>query len=130
MEGGQPDHASATVLHNRGQVVAQGAMIPAVLETALDSDLPGYARAVVTRDVRSFDGSAVLIPRGTRVVGEYHSAATLAWRCNSRGGRGGGWCRRSRSNRERQRTVSVATARPLSPRGDRALKWGRPASIP
>jgi type IV secretion system protein VirB10 len=49
-----------------------------VLETALDSDLPGFARAVVTRDVRSFDGSAVLIPRGTRVVGEYHSAATQA----------------------------------------------------
>jgi type IV secretory pathway VirB10-like protein len=75
---GQPDHASATVLHNRSEVVAQGAMIPAVLETALDSDLPGFARAVVTRDVRSFDGSAVLIPRGTRVVGEYHSAATQA----------------------------------------------------
>jgi type IV secretion system protein VirB10 len=55
------------------QVVAQGAVIPAVLETALDSDLPGYARALVSRDVRSFDGSHVLIPRGSRLVGQYKS---------------------------------------------------------
>jgi type IV secretion system protein VirB10 len=44
-----------------------------VLETALNSDLPGFARAVVSRDVRSFDGSQVLIPRGSRVIGEYKS---------------------------------------------------------
>ena len=55
------------------KVVAQGAVIPAVLETALDSDLPGYARALVSRDVRSFDGSHVLIPRGSRLVGQYKS---------------------------------------------------------
>ena len=33
----------------------------AVLETAINSDLPGSVRAVVSRDVRSFDGSRVLI---------------------------------------------------------------------
>ncbi len=77
VSGAQPDRARATVLHNRGSVIAQGAVIPAVLETALDSDLPGFARAVVSRDVRSFDGAAVLIPRGSRVIGEYRSAAAL-----------------------------------------------------
>jgi type IV secretion system protein VirB10 len=56
------------------KVIAQGAVIPAVLETALNSDLPGYARALVSRDVRSFDGSQVLIPRGSRLVGQYKSA--------------------------------------------------------
>jgi type IV secretion system protein VirB10 len=75
--GPQPDSARATVLRNKGSVVAQGAMIPAVLETALDSDLPGFARAVVSRDVRSFDGLAVLIPRGSRVIGEYRPATAL-----------------------------------------------------
>jgi type IV secretion system protein VirB10 len=70
----EPEHAEATVLHNLGTTVPQGAMIPAVLETALDSDLPGYARAVVSRDVRGFDGSAVLIPQGSRVIGQYKSA--------------------------------------------------------
>jgi len=56
------------------KVIAQGSVIPAVLETALDSDLPGYTRALVSRDVSSFDGSKVLIPRGSRLVGQYKSA--------------------------------------------------------
>ena len=51
----------------------QGAIVGAVMETALNSDLPGYARALVTKDVLSFDGSAVLIPAGSRVIGEYNS---------------------------------------------------------
>jgi len=53
--------------------VSQGTLIPAVLETAIDSDLPGYVRAVVSQDVRSFDGSRVLIPRSSRLIGEYKS---------------------------------------------------------
>jgi type IV secretion system protein VirB10 len=61
-------------LDHPDKVVAQGTLIPAVLETALDSDLPGYTRALVSRDVRSFDGSHVLIPRGSRLIGQYKSA--------------------------------------------------------
>jgi type IV secretion system protein VirB10 len=76
VEGSEPNRARATVLKNRSAVVAQGSTIPAVLETALDSDLPGFARAVVSRDVRSFDGTSVLIPRGARVIGEYKSLAS------------------------------------------------------
>jgi type IV secretion system protein VirB10 len=63
--------ARASVLRNRATTVAQGSLIPAVLETALDSTRPGPARALVTRDVRGFDGSKVLIPRGSRLIGEY-----------------------------------------------------------
>lgn len=55
------------------QVVAQGTIIPAVMETAINSDLPGFTRAVVSRDVRSFDGTRVLIPRGSRLIGQYKS---------------------------------------------------------
>lgn len=57
--------------------VAQGTLIAAVLETALNSDLPGYVRAVISRDVRSFDGSSILIPRGARVIGEYKSGLAV-----------------------------------------------------
>lgn len=63
--------ASAGVLANRGTTVPQGTLIPAVLETALDSNRPGLARALVSRDVRGFDGKRVLIPRGSRLIGEY-----------------------------------------------------------
>jgi type IV secretion system protein VirB10 len=63
----------AGVLANRATTVAQGTVIPAVLETALDSTRAGLARAIVSRDVRGFDGTQVLIPRGSRLIGEYRS---------------------------------------------------------
>ncbi len=61
----------ASTLANRTNTIAQGAMIPAVLETAFDSTSSGLARAIVSRDIRGFDGKKVLIPRGSRLVGEY-----------------------------------------------------------
>ncbi|MFM9935981.1 MAG: TrbI/VirB10 family protein [Novosphingobium sp.] len=70
----EPERARASQLRNLATVVPQGAIIPAVLETALNSDLPGFARAVVSRDVRGFDGSTAVIPRGSRLVGQYKSA--------------------------------------------------------
>lgn len=65
--------ARAGAFANRGTTIMQGTLIPAVLESALDSTRPGFARAVVSRDVRGFDGSRVLIPRGSRLIGEYGS---------------------------------------------------------
>ena len=67
------DMASATRIVDPANTVTQGTLIPAVLETAIDSDLPGYARAVVSADVRSFDGSRVLVPRSSRLIGQYKS---------------------------------------------------------
>ena len=54
-------------------LVAQGTIIRGVLETAIQSDLPGMVRAVTTEDVWSFDGRRVLVPSGTRLIGEYKS---------------------------------------------------------
>jgi type IV secretion system protein VirB10 len=71
--GAQGRIARAERIGNPAFTVVQGTLIPAVLETALNSDLPGYARAIVSRDVRGFDGSRVLIPRGSRLIGEYKS---------------------------------------------------------
>ena len=73
----QPEAAVATQMTHLSATITQGATIPGVLETALNSDLPGYTRAVVSRDVRSFDGKAVLIPRGSRLIGQYRSALSL-----------------------------------------------------
>lgn len=62
-----------TRIDDPAHTIPQGAIIPAVLETALNSDLPGFARAIVSRDVRGFDGSKVLVPRGSRLIGQYKS---------------------------------------------------------
>ena len=65
------DRVRATTFTNPSFTVPQGTVIQAVLETALDSNRPGFVRAIVSRDVRSFDGAHVLIPRGSRLFGEY-----------------------------------------------------------
>lgn len=74
---GEGERVRATRIRNRGLTVAQGTIMPAVLETALNSDLPGMTRAVVSKDVRSFDSSRVLIPRGSRLIGQYRSGLSL-----------------------------------------------------
>ena len=72
-----PETSVATQMGNLGTTVIQGATIQALLETAINSDLPGYTRAIVRRDVRGFDGKTVLIPRGSRVIGQYRNAMSL-----------------------------------------------------
>lgn len=57
--------------------VPQGTIIQASLETAVDSTLPGPIRGVVSEDVHSMDGTAVLIPAGSKVFGEYSSGIQL-----------------------------------------------------
>lgn len=64
----------AGALANRATTVVQGSLIPAVLESALDSTRAGFARAIVSRNVYSFDGSRVLVPKGSRLIGEYESS--------------------------------------------------------
>ena len=71
--GKQAEMVQAQQMGNLDRLIPQGAIVGAVMETALNSDLPGYARALVTKDVLSFDGSSVLIPAGSRVIGEYNS---------------------------------------------------------
>lgn len=53
--------------------IFQGKVIPAILETAVNSDLPGMVRAVVNEDVYGETGNIVLLPKGTRLVGQYNS---------------------------------------------------------
>jgi len=77
VSSGDVPAARAGTLRNPKTTVPQGALIAAVLETAIDSDLPGFVRAVVSRDVMSFDGTRVLIPRGSRLVGQYRSEVAL-----------------------------------------------------
>jgi type IV secretion system protein VirB10 len=77
---GDNNAVHATKLGEPANTVVQGTLIPAVLETAIDTDIPGYARAVVSQDVRSFDGSGVLIPRSSRLIGEYKAVTQAGQR--------------------------------------------------
>ena len=67
--------------------VKAGTVIPAALVTALDSDLPGEAIAQVTEPIYDHvTGRTVLIPQGSRLIGQYDSQvaygqrrALIAW---------------------------------------------------
>ncbi|MEJ6396030.1 TrbI/VirB10 family protein [Gymnodinialimonas sp. 2305UL16-5] len=72
--------ATAQTITNPEATVAQGTIIQASLETAIDSSLPGAIRATVAEDVHALDGSRVLIPAGSRVFGEYNSEIELGQR--------------------------------------------------
>lgn len=54
-------------------VIAEGSLIHAILEPATNSDLPGFVRAIVSEPNYSEDGSQILIPRGSRLIGQYKS---------------------------------------------------------
>ncbi len=61
----------AEIIVNPSNTVTQGTMIQAVLETAIESTLEGPIRGLVTTHVVAYDGSRILIPRGSRLIGSY-----------------------------------------------------------
>ncbi len=65
--------AHATQIQNLASLISQGTMIPGILETAIQSDLPGMVRAIVSENVYGHDGSYILIPKGARLIGRYRS---------------------------------------------------------
>lgn len=57
-----------------GPLLQAGSVIPAALVTGIRSDLPGQIVAQVTRNVYdSLDGTELVIPQGSRLIGTYHS---------------------------------------------------------
>ena len=67
---------SAKQLPHPRLTIPAGEMIPATLETAINSDLAGMARAIITRDVYSLEGNNLLIHKGATLVGQFNSTIT------------------------------------------------------
>ena len=62
-------------------ILQAGAVIPAAMITGIRSDLPGQVTAQVTQNVYdSPTGSLLLIPQGTRIIGEYDDGVTFGQR--------------------------------------------------
>ncbi|PSS60631.1 conjugal transfer protein [Ensifer sp. NM-2] len=64
-------------LTDPSSMVVQGTIISAVLETAIDTSLPGSLRAQITQPVYSFDGSRIMMPEGTILIGEFNNDVKL-----------------------------------------------------
>jgi len=64
-------HAAA--LPPRRFLLARGSFLDCTLETAVDSTLPGLATCLLSGDNYGTDGTVVLLPRGSRLIGETHA---------------------------------------------------------
>lgn len=64
----------ATRIPHPSFTIASGEFLHAVLETAINSDLPGMVRAVVSKPAYSYTGERTIIPSGSRLIGQYSSA--------------------------------------------------------
>jgi len=68
---GQPRRLSPFLL-------LQGTQIPGVLETGINSEIPGQATGYVRKDVYdTLSGRYLLIPQGSRLLGSYNSDVSL-----------------------------------------------------
>ncbi|SDO11166.1 TrbI/VirB10 family protein [Ensifer sp. YR511] len=65
-------------LADPSRTVVQGTIISAVLETAINTELPGNLRAQVTEPVFSFDGKRILMPAGTVLIGTFNNKVDVA----------------------------------------------------
>jgi len=68
------------------RAILQGKIIDAVLESSINTDVKAPVRAIISRDVYAEYGKNILIPRGSRLIGEYQaeikrgqSRVTITW---------------------------------------------------
>lgn len=61
---------SANVLQNQPYLLTTGTLMPCVLQTAMDSTLPGFVTCVIPQDILGKTG-LTLLDRGTKVVGQF-----------------------------------------------------------
>lgn len=59
--------------HKLFRTIRAGRLIPALLTTAISSDLQGIVTAQIEQDIYASMGQAVLIPRGSKAIGFYRN---------------------------------------------------------
>lgn len=72
-ENAKVETVTATRLKNLSHTIAQGRVIHATMETALNTDLSAPIRAIVSRDTYGEAGDAPLVPKGSRLIGQYNT---------------------------------------------------------
>lgn len=63
--------AQAGLIGNRNLLLAKGTLLDCVLNTAINSNIPGMVSCTLTRNVYSDNGKVLLLERGSQVTGEF-----------------------------------------------------------
>ena len=67
-------NGKASLMPDRNLLLSKGTFIDCILETKLDTTVPGMTRCVIPRNVYSANGKVLLLERGSKVIGEYKGA--------------------------------------------------------
>jgi len=73
LESHKYSKVNVKMLDNTSSLIAQGKIISCVLETAIVSDYAGFTRCITDENIFSYDGSKLILPTGSRVVGQYQA---------------------------------------------------------
>lgn len=68
------EKVEATHIGDLRRTIAQGRIIEATTESVINTDLPAPIRAIVSRDTYAEAGNVPLIPKGSRLIGQYNTA--------------------------------------------------------
>lgn len=71
------ERVEAAHIPYRDDTVTQGTLISGVLQTAINSDLPGMVKANVSQDIFGNSGKKLLIPKGSTLVGQYSAGISM-----------------------------------------------------
>ena len=73
IKASKAERVEAGRIGNLGRTIAQGRIIQATMESALNTDLPAPIRAIVSRDTYGESCTVPLIPKGSRLIGTYNT---------------------------------------------------------
>ena len=71
LQAAKPESVTAGYIDSKSYTLTEGTQIGCTLETAIHSNLPGMIKCLVSKDIYSFDGSYVLVPKGSQATGQY-----------------------------------------------------------
>ena len=65
---------SASRIQNRSLILSKGTVIECILESRVDTTVPGMTSCVIPRDIYSMNGRVLLVEKGTKAIGEYQGS--------------------------------------------------------
>jgi len=65
---------AARYMHNKDKLLVQGTYLRCILETKIVSEVSGFTSCIITEPIYSSSGKYLLLPKGSKVLGQYGSS--------------------------------------------------------